>query len=890
MKVKITDLMALYEDEHCSLSPTEEQHERAGDPSARMEITEEVNEVKQSKHRFGWKEGLSLAAALALVVLGGFGVKRLIDRGAAPVVPGASSELAPIESRNSDWEATEGEEKEAISRFLTVFVNQHIKNVPMEDLNNPGSLIHFAFVWRRNNDCESITVREGPEGLTDTLTLEQINEVLEPLLGKTVELPENDPGIVNRTPGMDFDYSEQLGREAGSVCYRDGCFWDQPAQNDTGLFFALATLRAPDREPGRELVLFKVYYVNYERWGTIDMAAMPALSTAETEALEAEEKLILKATGEAQLERIEDGYRLLSYVTEPAAEQNNVQAIDLSEINWQLTYLAEQGIEKLETDLDEEYELAQFVHIYLKRHSDPGSDQLLYQSDETGSYETVGLGWVNLILDNMFGKTLSPIEGTDYTVLRGENYAQHESFHDGFFWWPAADGETSTRFARCNWARQKDGQVESSFMVYEADPAYMEQQRSQDITLDPGVDPEDWIWNQLIRMDDAELQTHIAAGEIIPIRIGTAELQKHEQQGWRLLSYEAEPLPPSTEPDPPEDSLARVNALLTAFAEQGITDSGLDLAGEYELAQFAHIYTKLHEREAIRYQSADGESWETLTLEQVNETLTRLLGKELSPAEGTDYSAQRGENYAQHESYHDGCFWWPAADGETHPDFAIFADNYHYTLVGHGTEELPFLLLEAIPEAWPDWESAALSELNTEDIMALIKAGKLEMLSSSGRATIRWEGAEPVMQSFQVNYANRASYVLDSLLCARQTDPDGLDSVREIQLMRDGSFRYRERRQDSDYSYWCKGSWRMLRNGMRLDYSETDALWSDTQAAARYAVYAIDYDESGFHMTLVEGAGLGRDQIGWYVCYNAAPDVEPDDSDEDLHVDVTTSD
>lgn len=658
MKVRITDLMGLYEDEHCSLSPTEEQNERAADPGARMEITEEVNEVKQSKHRFGWKEGLSLAAALALVVLGGFGVKKLLARGIDPQQdsPGAqSSQTAAKETRApTGMEPLYGAEREEINRFLTVFAQQGIENLDT-DLDQDAELIRFAFIYRRIYDPESISVLPDGDQLTDTLRPEQVNETLTRLLGKTVTPDEN--------ANYDLLRSEPVG---GHCSYHDGCFWQEPSGNDHLLRFALAE----ERHCGGGTLFFTVYAVDILYWPDAELEPLPALSQAETEALVREGKLKPLFYGAALVEQTGDGYR--------------------------------------------------------------------------------------------------------------------------------------------------------------------------------------------------------------------------------LLSYEAEPLPPSTEPDPPEETYSvdptRVNALLTAFAEQGITDSGLDLAGEYELAQFAHIYTKLHEREAIRYQSADGESWETLTLEQVNETLTRLLGKTLSPAEGTDYTAQRGENYAQHESYHDGCFWWPAADGETHPDFAVFADNHRYTLVGHGTEELPFLLLEVIPEAWPDWESAALSELNTEDIMALIKAGKLEMLSSSGRATIRWEGAEPVMQSFQVNYPNRASYVLDSLLCARQTDPDGLDSVREIQLMRDGSFRYRERKQDSDYSYWCKGSWRMLRNGMRLDYSETDALWSDTQAAAQYAVYAIDYDESGFHMTLVEGAGLGRDQIGWYVRYNAAPDVEPDDSDEDLHVDVTTSD
>ena len=76
MKLKITDLMSLYEDDRRPLTPAEEPERR--DPTEQA-----ATQVKQSKHAFGWQQGLSLAAALGIVVLGGFGLQRLLSQGQA---------------------------------------------------------------------------------------------------------------------------------------------------------------------------------------------------------------------------------------------------------------------------------------------------------------------------------------------------------------------------------------------------------------------------------------------------------------------------------------------------------------------------------------------------------------------------------------------------------------------------------------------------------------------------------------------------------------------------------------------------------------------------------------------------------------------------------------
>lgn len=520
MKAKITDLMSLYEDEHCPLAPRDQSEQR-------VSAEQEASEVKQTKRRFGWKEGLSLAAALALVVLGGFGVKRLLDRG-----PAARQGSPSVQSSQIITEATygpavletlEGAEREEINRFLTVFAQQGIENLDT-DLDEDAELIRFAFIYRRLHDPESIRCQLQDEQLTDTLSPEQVNETLTRLLGKTVTPDEN--------ANYDLLRSEPLG---GHCSYHDGCFWQEPSGYDQLLRFALAE----QRDCGSGTLFFTVYAVNSFNWPSFELEPLPGLGREEAETLVREGKLTRCFYGAARLKQAETGPYLTEY-------------------------------RKLDVDMDPE---------------------------------------------------------------------------------PVTDPE----------------------------PTY-------------SVDP------------------------------------------------------------------VQLNALLSAFAEQGITDSDIELAGEYELAQFAHIWTKLHDPDAISWQTEDGESWETLTLEQVNETLTGLMGKTVSPVEGTDYN---GDNYAQHESYHDGCFWWRAADGDMHLDFAVYNDR-DYCLAGKGSEELELSLLRVVPELWPEWEQTALTELNMESIQPLLEAGKL-LLLGKGRAVIHWEGPEPVLDSYDLYLINDSAIQGDPL-------------------------------------------------------------------------------------------------------------------------------
>lgn len=217
---------------------------------------------------------------------------------------------------------------------------------------------------------------------------------------------------------------------------------------------------------------------------------------------------------------------------------------------------------------------------------------------------------------------------------------------------------------------------------------------------------------------------------LIPGESGTVQTAPIPQSSETPVSS-TEPRPTGFDPVP-ETEWAEMSRLATALAQQGIIDLDSDLDEEYELISFAHIYTKIHQYADIVFRDGGDGSYETLTLEQVNGTLDRLFGKTVSPAEDTDYTLQRGENYAQHESFRDGCFWWPAADGEIRTRFAVLS------AVINATEQdytLAFEVFEADLNRWPDF--ADWDPVDLEAIRGFHEDGKLRDVGSGTMTVLR---------------------------------------------------------------------------------------------------------------------------------------------------------
>lgn len=188
-----------------------------------------------------------------------------------------------------------------------------------------------------------------------------------------------------------------------------------------------------------------------------------------------------------------------------------------------LTSLSRQGVTSFVPAEEGEYSLIGFVHLYLKLED---RDKIVYRSEDDESYETFTLEEANEVLEKFFGVTVSPEEGTDYTAENGANYAVHETFHDGIFWFPAADGDMHTVFAVSDTAKKtEDGGLEIAFTVYDV---------SEPDLFDEKYD------SLYAALETSGAEKLSEEGEIYPVMQGTAVLRPLKDGGWRLIRCAAE--------------------------------------------------------------------------------------------------------------------------------------------------------------------------------------------------------------------------------------------------------------------------------------------------------------------------------------------------------------
>lgn len=424
MKYKITDLMDLYEDKNCPLTPLDKNMQK-------MEENKEIIEVKASKHAFDWKQGLALAASVALLVVSGFGVKALLNRSnqnpgttlstTASTVPSVIETTLPTESEEIEFPVETNPATEPVVETTAPQVERpsldEIKlklNPLLSDFAQLGvgsfdswtadeaQLVDFAVSYF---DLNSITLF-GKKRITE-ISLEQVNEFLNRIVGRTVS-PE-DGASYNK----------------GHIRYRDGTFsWDGGA-GDPHNCFAIGIIldnNPYDRE-GRVVlsVSFRIYkHLNQYGYDP----ALLELTMEEADAKVDAGELGFVSDGQAWVEYVDGdlrlvGYELIKYNEIPAGLDENELAAELNPL---LTAFVKEGV----TDSDElgtEEELVKFaLHFF---HN--------------------GKGWVEVTLDelNAFlirttGKTVSPEDGTSFYGIE---------LKDGVLSGGVGLGDPSPRFA-----------------------------------------------------------------------------------------------------------------------------------------------------------------------------------------------------------------------------------------------------------------------------------------------------------------------------------------------------------------------------------------------------------------------------------------------------------
>ncbi len=127
----------------------------------------------------------------------------------------------------------------------------------------------------------------------------------------------------------------------------------------------------------------------------------------------------------------------------------------------------------------------------------------------------------------------------------------------------------------------------------------------------------------------------------------------------------------------------RINLFLSNFAEQYFRDySYFDINAAARAVDFAHIWCKVNASGRIEYANANGSSYETLTMSQVENVVSRYFPMKLS-----DYAFPDAYPPSDYSFYRDGKFWFLAADGEAWNRIAV-ADSM--TLLEDGTYSVHF--------------------------------------------------------------------------------------------------------------------------------------------------------------------------------------------------------
>lgn len=274
-----------------------------------------------------------------------------------------------------------------------------------------------------------------------------------------------------------------------------------------------------------------------------------------------------------------------------------------------------------------------------------------------------------------------------------------------------------------------------AFAAYEADPT---------------------LWPEFLSLDPARIENVselLSAGKIRVVGTGFADFRR-ESGGLRLTGYTFTPESGVTTPESlhlrgeSDPEIARLSRFLTAFAQQGIGDAGTELEGDAALVRFVFRYRQANDPNSILEQEEGGVSARTLTLDQVNETLTQFLGKTLTP-DGEDYCILTDAADAFYCFYRDGRFWYIPPydyDGE---DVLRFAKVERYD---EATGALRFQVYRVNLANWPDAETylGLLPVMTVEElegstgIVTKIAEGEAVLTDLSGDPRLEAYAAEPV--------------------------------------------------------------------------------------------------------------------------------------------------
>lgn len=292
--------------------------------------------MKRSHLKALWKQGFAAALAAVLLLAAGCGAAPGETEKTGTAAPDTSDAAAAIQTMQNTQEpeapvGTEGvtapetveteasapetgepastrevlgvisTENERFNRFLTGFVQQEIVNTKTE-LDEDAELVRFAFRYLQYNDPDAVAEQEDGSEPCRVLTLEQVNETLTSLLGRTVSPDREDYSILEDGAG-EFHCS-----------FRDGSFVHTPPYHKDAFGFPLrfALIEGVDEE--NSILYFRLYKVNPNIWepGEADrhVPILPAMSFLDAEGAPEITRL---GTGTAVLRDLGEDLQLIEY-------------------------------------------------------------------------------------------------------------------------------------------------------------------------------------------------------------------------------------------------------------------------------------------------------------------------------------------------------------------------------------------------------------------------------------------------------------------------------------------------------------------------------------------------------------------------------------------------
>ena len=190
------------------------------------------------------------------------------------------------------------------------------------------------------------------------------------------------------------------------------------------------------------------------------------------------------------------------------------------------------------------------------------------------------------------------------------------------------------------------------------------------------------------------------------------------------------------------------NIFISDFVEQFMSEYPAENGSDYELARFAHRFCKINRHDAISYESGgDAITYETISLDTVNELCRRFFGLELDPGEGVLPTELWGPDVR----FENGKFYFPAADGEAYNRFAVVTSAQSQP---GGNVLLSFDVYEVnLNEYWSQGIDSAFYRMTSAEAQIVAAEGRITCVSSGTALTT------PVVQNGHDGYILHSLYI-----------------------------------------------------------------------------------------------------------------------------------